>query len=124
MAIPPKLQRFVDEELAKSSAMAESTVQLSLEQLTQPREGMLGPAARQQYQDLVLALKAHAAAFQREFCATLRTLVIADLNGLDHPHEAASDPATGGLELMDESRVEVDIEVSRAAQLIVGSAEW
>ncbi len=123
MPISPKLQRFVDEELARSAAMAESTIELTLAQLQQPREGMLGPAARQQYNDLVTSLKAHAAAFQREFCATLRTLVLADLNGLDHPHEPAGSLA-GGLELMDEARIDIDIEVSRAAQLITGSAEW
>src|SRR3981081_4367628 len=102
MAIPPKLQRFVDEELSRSAAMAENTVELTLAQLQQPREGMLGPAARQQYQDLVLALKAHAATFQREFINTLKTLVLADLHGLDHPQDQVGD-ATGGLELMDET---------------------
>ena len=123
MAIPPKLQRFVDDELARSAAMAENTIELTLAQLQQPREGMLGPAARQQYNDLTTSLKAHAAAYQREFCAPLRTLVLADLHGLDHPHDPTGG-AAGGLELMDEARVEVDIEVSRAAQLITGSADW
>ena len=123
MTIPAPLQRFVDDELSLSEGLAERTLNGTLEQLRQPRDGMLSTNERQHYFALVEALQKHGAAFRREFASQLKTLVQADLAGLESVHDEPSDP-TGGLQLMDETRVESDIEISRAAQLIDGSAEW
>ncbi len=123
MPISSKLQRFVEDELGRSAAMAERTVELTSEQLQQPREGMLSPAERQHYFELVQSLKRHAQPFQREFCEALGSLVRADMHGLDSDYDKPTE-APGGLALMDEAQVEVDIELSGAAELIRGQAEW
>ena len=48
-----RLQRFVEDELSRSTAMAERTVQGTTAQLQQPRAGMLGASERQHYHDLL-----------------------------------------------------------------------
>ncbi|HEX6708231.1 MAG TPA: DUF1631 family protein [Albitalea sp.] len=122
MAVTASLQRFVEDELSRAAALAETTADLTLAQLQQPREGMLSQAEREQHHELVQALPRHKPAFAQAFAEALRTGVLADLHGT----EAASAPvpAKRGLELMDETRVEADIEISGAAQLIAGSADW
>ena len=123
MPISPLLQRFVEDELNRCADTVQRTVGLTLEQLKQPRQGMLASTERQHYAELVQALQKKAQPFEREFCEALGSLVRSDVRGLASGQEAPIS-AGGGLELMDEARVEVDIEVSRAAQLIEGSAEW
>jgi hypothetical protein len=121
--MPPtaQLQRFVDDELSRAAALAEETVTLALAQLQQPREGMLGVPEREHYHALVQALPMHAGEFVRSFSTSLRRVVLADMQG---PDGGAAPSAARGLELMDESRVEVDIEIAGAAQLIASSADW
>ena len=123
MPTSPALQAFVDDELARSAAMAERNVALTLAQLQQPREGMLSPSERQHYFELVQALQKQALPYRREFCETLRSLVAADMSGQDSALDVPLDAASG-LALLDDNSVEVDIEVSRASQLIDSSAEW
>ena len=120
MPISPKFRRFIDDELSRAAAMAERTVDLTLAQLQQPREGMLSQTERQHYLELVASLKKRAPPFQREFSDALKTLVRSEIEGTS----ASSAENIGDLELMDEARVEIDIEVSRAAELIKGSADW
>ena len=121
MPTSPRLQRFADDELSRSAAMAERTVQGTLAQLRQPRAGMLGSNERQHYHDLLQRLPLHAARFTQAFDEALTLAVRAELHGA--PGTAAPG-GRSGLELMDETRVESDIEISRAAQLIDGAAEW
>jgi hypothetical protein len=121
MPISPLLKRFVDDELTRSAALVERACNGTLAQLRDPRDGMLGAAERQSYFEIVEALTRKAADFQREFVDGLRVLVLADL--AEDTSDAGTD-ALGGLQLMDESRVESDIEISRAAQLIDTTAEW
>jgi hypothetical protein len=123
MTTSPLLQRFVEDELTRSAGLAERTCTGTLEQLRQPRDGMLNTTERQQYFELVEALHRQSASFQREFCDALRGLVMADLSGTQADGDASAD-STGGLQLMDETRVESDIEISRATQLIDAAAEW
>jgi len=122
MPITAQLQRFVDDELSRAAALAGETTDLTLAQLQQPRQGMLGPSEREQYHELTQALTRDKIAFARTFSEALRAAVHADMQGGD---VASPAPVTlRGLELMDETRVEVDIEISGAAQVIAGSAEW
>src|SRR5438552_1687429 len=107
MPISPLLQRFVEDELNRCADMVQRTVGLTLEQLKQPREGMLASTERQHYAELVQALQKKAQPFEREFCETLGSLVRSDVRGLASGQEAPIS-ASGGLELMDEARVEVD----------------
>ncbi|HEY0856757.1 MAG TPA: DUF1631 family protein [Albitalea sp.] len=121
MPLTAQLQRFVEDELSRAAALAEETVSLTLAQLQQPRAGMLSVPEREHYHALVQDLPLHAAEFVRGFATTLRRVVMADMQGHD---EGAAPSAPRGLELMDESRVEVDIEIAGAAQLISTSADW
>jgi len=122
MPLTAPLQRFVDDELARSAALAERTVELTMVQLQQPRDGMLSVADREHYHDLIQDLPKRSSAFVHGFAEGLRSAVAADLR---RPHGAPPGlSGTRGLQLMDESRVEVDIEISGAAQLIQGAADW
>ena len=73
---------------------------------------------------------------RRRRCSATSALLREDLRRLAAPAGRARDSTSsatlalgevehgGGLELMDETRVEVDIEISRAMQLIDSTAEW
>ena len=122
MPITAQLQRFVDDELSRAAALANENADLSVAQLQQPREGLLSQTEREQYHELTQAVPKFKALFVRSFADSLRQAVYADMQGTEGVSAA---PVTlRGLELMDETRVEVDIEISGAAQVIAGSAEW
>lgn len=116
MAIAPKLQQFVEDELARSTALIERSLAGTLTVLRD--HGGLTPREREHQFEIVEALQRDAARYQRRFVEALREAVQRS------EQEAAAGPAGGGLELMDESRVEVDIEISRALQMIDSTAEW
>lgn len=124
MPVAPVLQRFVDDELARAPALVERTLAGALKLLRDAKDSALNPNERSHHFELVEGLLRHGAAFQRAFVDTLNGQVAQAL--LEQQGNAAADiaPATVGLELMDESRVEVDIEISRAMQLIDTTAEW
>lgn len=125
MPIAPLLQRFVDDELSRSAELIDRTLTGTLEQLRQPRDGMLSSQERQQYFALVEALQSKQGAYRQTFTDSLRQLVLADLR--EHATNLPPDPLgdmAGALTLMDEARVESDIEVSRAQQAIDAEAEW
>ena len=116
-------QRFVDDELALAPALVQRVLAGTLQLLGQSRDAV-GAAERAQYGDIVKALQRDAAAFEKSFVDALGRRV---RDAIDELRESASvEPPTGfgSLELMDESRVEVDIELSRAMQLIDSTAEW
>lgn len=123
MPISSLLQRFVADELARAAALAGHTATLLVEQLKQPREGMLGPNEREHYAALVEGMQRRSADFQRAFADELQAIVGADLA---ERTQSSGQPGAnlGGLQLMDETRVEADIEISRAAQLIDTTAEY
>ena len=112
----PRLQRFVEDELSRSTVMAERTVQGTLAQLQQPRAGMLGASERQHYHDLLQRLPLYAARFAQAFDEALKRFVRAEVQEQD-PQDtgSAQHDSRSGLALMDETRVEADIEISRAA---------
>ncbi len=127
MPITSRLQRFIDDELSRSAAMAERTVGDTIAQLRQPRAGMLGSAERQHYHELLQRLPLHAARFAQAFDEAVHEFVRAAAQEAQQAHgpvHAEAPDSTGGLQLMDETRVEADIEISRAAQLIDAAAEW
>ncbi|MBC7992448.1 MAG: DUF1631 family protein [Rhizobacter sp.] len=126
MPIAPLLQRFVDDELNRSADLISRTLVSTLEQLRQPRDHLLTASERKHYFDLVQALQQNQALYQRSFTDALRKLVQTELSP---QAQAQAQPAggtlsLGGLELMDENRVESDIEISRAIQQIDTGAEW
>ena len=124
MQIAPVLQRFVDDELALAPALIERVVAGTLQLLRDTKESPLAPPERTHHFALVEALQLHGATYRRTFLATLQAGVRATLAEQSGGLAADALPAGGGLELMDESRVEIDIEISRAMQLIDTTAEW
>ncbi len=124
MPIAPVLQRFVDDELARAPAIVERTLAGAAQLLRDAKDSALSPSERSHHFELVEGLQRHATAFQRAFIDTLKVQVAQALQ--EQQGNAAADvaDAAGGLELMDESRVDVDIEISRAMQLIDTTAEW
>ena len=124
MPIAPLLQRFVDDELARAPAVIQRTLAGTLQLLRDTQDGSLAPPERAHHLALVEALQRQAPGYQATFVEALRALVMQDLNDLTNAGLATASARSGGLELMDESRVEVDIEISRAMQLIDSTAEW
>lgn len=122
MSVPPLLQRFVDDELHRSADLISRTCSATLEQLRQPRDHLLTSSERQHYFELVQVLQSQQGVYQKAFVEALRRLVLAEM-GPVAPAEAGNF-RTSGLQLMDETRVESDIEISRAIQQIDNAAEW
>lgn len=122
MAADPRLLRFVEDELARTPAIVERTIAGTLQLLREPRESGLNAGERGHYFELVETLQRNAARYQAAFVAALRDGVLQELQAQDAT--SAPTASAGGLELMDESRVEVDIEISRAMQIIDSTAEW
>ncbi len=124
MPIASLLQRFVDDELNRSTDLISRTLASTLEQLRQPRDHLLTAGEKKHYFDLVQTLQQHQALYQRSFVDALRKLVLADLNPQATNQPDGGPLTLGGLQLMDETRVESDIEISRAIQQIDTGAEW
>ena len=124
MPIAPLLRRFVDDELARAPGVIERTLAGTLQLLRDSKDGTFSPSERSHHFALVEALQSHGAAYRAAFVEALRAQVLETLAEQDGVSGRASLASTGGLELMDESRVEVDIEISRAMQRIDTTAEW
>ncbi|MBV9890487.1 MAG: DUF1631 family protein [Rhizobacter sp.] len=123
MAIAPLLQRFVDGELALAPALVERVVAGTAQLLGPSRDAQNPGGERVHYADIVATLQKSGPLYATTFVESLRRQVLAEL--AEHDGGIAELPRNdGGLELMDESRVEVDIEISRAMQLIDSTAEW
>ncbi|MBL0730115.1 DUF1631 family protein [Piscinibacter sp. HJYY11] len=122
MSVPPLLQRFVDDELHRAADLISRTCSATLEQLRQPRDHLLTSSERQHYFELVQVLQSQQGVYQKAFVETLRRLVLADMGPATQAEAGNVRPS--GLQLMDETRVESDIEISRAIQQIDSAAEW
>ena len=127
MPIAPLLQRFVDDELSRAPALIERCQAGMLTLLRDSKDAGLLASERAHHFALVDVLQRQSATYQRSFVDSLRKRVLDELE--QQQGGAGGDggdggPSLAGLELMDESRVEVDIEISRAMQLIDTTAEW
>ena len=122
MAIAPLFQRFVDDELALAPALV-ARVGAGTIQLLGPSKDA-GGGERIHYADIVTALQRNMPLYEKTFVDSLRRQVAEDLAELPGAPTGDAKGAGLGLELMDESRVEVDIEISRAMQMIDSTAEW
>ncbi len=122
MPTAPLFQRFVDDELALAPTLAQRALAGTTQLLGHSKDiGSVGEKA--QYGDIVKALQRDATVFERTFVDSLGRRVSEELDG--HRDATYADRGgVGALELMDETRVEVDIELSRAVHLIDSTAEW
>jgi len=123
MSIAPILQRFIDDELALAPALI-GRVALGTIQLLGPSKEAAGGSERVHYTEIVTALQTKTALYEKTFVDSLRRQITEDLESGTQPPAAEARVDSLSLELMDESRVEVDIEISRAMQLIDSTAEW
>lgn len=124
MATAPLLQSFVEAELGHSADLIDRTVTALQLQLRQPVDASAPTNDRQHQFDLAQALARHQAAFQRRFVDALRDAVVAEMNPSEDSSAAPLASGLGGLQLMDETRVESEIGLSRAIQEIDSAAEW
>jgi len=124
MSIAPLYQRFVDDELALAPALIERVIAGSLQLLGPSRDAAAIGSDLVHHAEIVTALQRSSALYQQSFIASLRRQVAAEIE--EQRGAPSRDPraSADALELMDESRVEVDIEISRAMQLIDSTAEW
>jgi len=124
MPIAPQLQRFVDDELSRAPALIERCAAGMLTLLRGGTDSGLLASERAHHFALVEVLQRQSATYQRSFIETLRKRVLDELQQQQGDPGPDGGLSLAGLELMDESRVEVDIEISRAMQLIDTTAEW
>jgi len=124
MPIAPLLQRFVDDELTRAPTLIERCQAGMLTLLRDGKAGGLLASERAHHFALVEVLQRQSATFQRSFVDSLRKRVLDELDQQQGGSGIEGGLGMAGLELMDESRVEVDIEISRAMQLIDTTAEW
>lgn len=124
MTIAPVLQRFVDGELERTPALIGRVLAGCLRSLRDTPDRRVTATERGHRHALAEALEAQRLAYQTAFIATVQSGVRAAL--AEHGDEPPVDPpfATDGTVLMDEARVEIDIEIFRAMQLIDTTAEW
>ena len=123
MPVTVLMQQFVDDELDRAPDLIDRTHAGALQLLRDPRNNALYASERSHHAALVEALGSRAAAFRQAFVDSLGHRVREELQAVRDPGGQAPSLA-GGLQLMDESRVEIDIGVSRAIQLIDSTAEW
>lgn len=118
--------RFAEDELSRSAALAEHTVTTTLAQLQRSAKpgSMEEASVRQMRHDAVESLQRGRRLFGQTFVDTLRQVVMAEVQGIDGGSSAEAPSMMDGFQLMDENRIESDIEISRAYQLIDSVAEW
>jgi len=124
MPTSPRLRKFIDDEIQRSDALIERVLAGTLALLRDPRDTGLARSERERHFELVEALQKQGARFQSRFVEALREGVAREFASQDEAEIGTSARSTGGLELMDETRVEIDIEISRAMQIIDSTAEW
>lgn len=124
MPIAPLLQQFVDEELARTADLIERVRMGTIDHLRQP--GAAGPQAleRQDSYELGELLRAQRDRYNAIFETSLRASVLADLQEQTTGTPMPLGDPSGTLTLMDETRIESDIEISRVVQRIEDRAEW
>lgn len=124
MPIAILLQQFVDEELARAGDLIERVRMGTIDHLRQ--SGALGHPAleRQDGYELGELLRTQRERYNTTFTTSLRTAVLADLQEQTTGTPVPLGDPSGTLTLMDETRVESDIEISRVVQRIQDRAEW
>lgn len=119
MAHTPALQRFIDDELNRAAPVAERIQAGALRLLRDvPPPGMARLEVDLNF-EAAESLQRHAADFRERFVAALGRRAEGSASRAVEPSAAGDE-----LALLDESQVQVDIEISRAMQQIDATAEW
>jgi len=120
----PLYQRFVEDELALAPALVARVLAGTVQLLGPSRDGGASAGERSHHSEIVKALQRDASLFEKTFVESLAKRVREETDGHREAGLGEARGGLGGLELMDEARVEVDIEISRAMQLVDSTAEW
>jgi Protein of unknown function (DUF1631) len=121
MSTTAALQRFVDDELMRAPLLVEQVVEESISGIRRD-SGTMTPRERSLVADVARALMANRPLLVREFARSLAEQVHQELDGSDSSRRPP--PSTlGGLSLVDETQVEVDVELSRTIEAIRSVAE-
>jgi len=121
MPITDALQRFVDDELMRAPLLAEQVIEEALTAVRRDAAAMT-PRERVLVADVQRSLLTHRPLVVREFVRALAEQVRQELSQEESTRHAP--PSTlGGLSLVDEGQVEVDVEISRVIETIRSVAE-
>ena len=120
----PLYQRFVEDELALAPALVARVLAGTVQLLGPSRDAGTSAGERSHHSEIVKALQRDAGLFEKTFVESLSKRIREETEGPRETSLADARAGLGSLELMDEARVEVDIEISRAMQLIDSTAEW
>ena len=121
MPLPPALQRFVDDELARMAVLGERAARQAADALRGPDAASAAPAERMQRFELAQALEQQARRLGGVFASALAARVE---RGSDETRHDSLPAAPRGLALVDEAAHSTDIEIGRCAALIAAEAEW
>jgi len=124
MPVAPLLQRFVDDELTRSPVFAARVLAGTQQLLREQKDAGANAGERSHALELIAALQKQGELYQKALLDALRTRVETELQQSHDTGTERGNSSFSDLELMDESRVDVDIEISRAMQLIDTTAEW
>lgn len=125
MSITPVMLSFVEDELSRTLPLIDRTVAATLSQLQlTPKADPASRSERQLKAEVFEVLQRSSRLFAQVFVDALRALVMADAPGPSPQASIDGAQAGTGFQLLDEGRVETDIEISRAAQAIDLTAEW
>jgi hypothetical protein len=121
MTTSEALQRFVDDELMRAPMLADQVIEETQVAIRKASAG-LNPLELGLVADVQRALMSHRSMVANEFVRALTEQVRHQMGDVDSTGNAAPS-SLGGLSLVDETQVEVDVEVSRAIEAIRSVAE-
>lgn len=121
MTTPAALQRFVDDELMRAPLLADQVIEEAMLAVKRDAGGMT-PRERLLVGDVLRALQNNRPLVVREFVRALTEQVQRELDQEENIRNAPPS-GLGGLSLVDEGQVEVDVEISRAIEAIRSVAE-
>lgn len=126
MSLPPPLLRFIEEELSRTPFLIQRVTAAAISQLQQGTrpEATSSRDERLVRSEVMESLLSSTPEFTQLFADKLREIVTNELGGRLQSTASGGHNDTTGFDLVDESRVESDIEISRATQAIDQAAEW
>ena len=126
MSLPPPLLRFIEEELSRTPFLIQRVTAAAISQLQHASrpEATSSRDERLVRSEVMESLLSSTPEFTQLFADKLREIVTHELGGQLQSTASGGQSDTTGFDLVDESRVDADIEISRATQAIDQAAEW
>jgi hypothetical protein len=124
--LPPPLLRFIEEELSRTPFLIQRVTAAAISQLQHASrpEATSSRDERLVRSEVMESLLSSTPEFTQLFADKLREIVTHELGGQLQITASGGQSDTTGFDLVDESRVDADIEISRATQAIDQAAEW